>query len=120
MDTVIQDLVSNNIISEQRIVNAFRCFLIPKPIGAAHFIMDISLTLDAVLPNTSNDSAVGGGGLGNNTIDQLIKIDLTSGFYQIPICPQHKSIMGSFTCRRHTHFNGYRWGTLWLPRSCNG
>jgi hypothetical protein len=42
MDRVIHDLLQNRIIRKQRIVNAFLCFLISKPTGAARFIMYIS------------------------------------------------------------------------------
>jgi hypothetical protein len=42
MDEVIHDLEQQQIIKKQRIVNAFRCFLVAKPTGAARFIMDLS------------------------------------------------------------------------------
>jgi hypothetical protein len=41
MDEVITDLLDKGVIQE-RIINAFRCFLISKTSGAARFITDLS------------------------------------------------------------------------------
>jgi hypothetical protein len=42
MDQVLTDLEEQGIIDRQDVVNAFPCFLVPKPSGAARFIMDLS------------------------------------------------------------------------------
>jgi hypothetical protein len=55
MDQVVHDLEQNHIIRRQRVVNAFRCFLVAKPSGSARFIMDLS-PWTRFYKNTSNEA----------------------------------------------------------------
>jgi hypothetical protein len=90
MDQVIADYDRQGIIVQQRVVNAFRCFLVAKPSGAARFIMDLSpwtAFYAAPLMRLYSAAEV------LSAIPQdhfMIKLDLVSGFFQIPIKEQYQ------------------------------
>jgi hypothetical protein len=101
MDEVNADLEQQGILQEQHIVSAFRSFLISKSDGSARFITDLSpLTPFYKVPHTTLYRAA----RVLSTIrltDTMIKVDLTSDFFQIRIHPQHQKYYGVFYRGRH-------------------
>jgi hypothetical protein len=96
MDEVIHDLLQKQVIRQEREINAFRCFLIAKASDAARFIMDLSpWTTHYKTPHMRLYSAAEV----LSTIPPhyfMIKIDLTSGFFQLRIRPDHTRFYGIY------------------------
>jgi hypothetical protein len=89
MDQVTADLEHQGILQEQHILSAFRAFLVSKSDGSARFIIDLSpLTPYFRVPHITLYSAARVLSTILST-DEMIKIDLTSGFFQIRVHPQH-------------------------------
>jgi hypothetical protein len=101
MDEVIHDLLAKDITAKERTVNAFRCFLIAKTSGAARFIMDLSpwtpyYKTPPMWLYSAAEVLV--------TIPphyQMIKIDLTSGLFQIRIAPEYTRHYGIYYRGQH-------------------
>jgi hypothetical protein len=94
MDQVILHLKQQDIPRPQRVTAAYRCFLVPKADRSARFVIDLSpLTTLYRVPKITLYSAA----RVLTTIhlfDQMIKLDLSSGFFQIPLAPQHRRFYG--------------------------
>jgi hypothetical protein len=84
MDEAIHHL-QQGILVPQRVTAAYRCFLVPKADRSARFVIDLSpLTSFYNVPRIT----LYGAARVLATIyptDQMIKLDLSSGFFQIPI-----------------------------------
>jgi hypothetical protein len=101
MDQVIEHLLQEGILSEERTTSAYRSFLVAKSDSSARLIIDLSpLTPLYRVPHITLYSAARVLSTLRPT-DQLIKIDLTSGFYQIPIHPNHRRFYGIYYRGRH-------------------
>jgi hypothetical protein len=96
MDQVIADYIQQGILQPAPIVAAYRAFLVPKSSGAARFVLDLSpLTPFYRVPHITLYSAA----RVLSTFqpwDRLLKIDLTSGFYQLRIRNQHHKFYGIY------------------------
>jgi hypothetical protein len=94
MDEVIRGLLDSGLIRQQKIINAFRCFLVAKSSGAARFITDLSpwTHLYKTPPMRLHSAAEVLTSIPHHF--QMIKIDLTSGFFQLQIHQQFTKFYG--------------------------
>jgi hypothetical protein len=114
MDQVVRDLLQRGILREQRITHAYRCFLVAKADQSAWFVIDLSprtphyrvphITLYSVARVLATIQPH----------DQLLKFDLWSGFYQIPIL---RTLLSRTATGTHPSPNGSSLGTLYLAAS---
>jgi hypothetical protein len=90
MDQIIQDFLQQGILKEQEISAAYHSFLVAKSDQSARFVVDLSpLTPHYRVPHITLYSAA----RVLSTIqpfDTMLKFDLVSGFFQIPLRPEHR------------------------------
>jgi hypothetical protein len=101
LDQVVQDLLQAGILQENNsIVNAFRLFLVAKASGAARPVFDLSpwTPFYQTPPMRLYSAAEVLVALPQNA--QLIKVDLKSGFFQIPICTEYLHHYGIYYRKR--------------------
>jgi hypothetical protein len=96
MDQVVQHLKQQSILQPQLVAAAYRCFLVPKADRSARFVIDLSplTTLYRVTKITLYSAARVLATI--HPCDKMIKLDLSSGFFQIPLAPQHRKFYGLY------------------------
>jgi hypothetical protein len=113
MDQAVQDLLHTGILQhDNKIVNAFRMFLVSKPDGAARAILDLSPWTPFYKTPPMQLYSAAEVLTSLQPHDQIIKVDLKSGFYHFQIQAQQQRFYG-------TYYRGvkYKWTRLPMGHS---